>query len=149
LSQDRQVHEKIVNAPLSAVWNAWTTPEGIRSFLAADARIQLMRGGAFELLFDPDAPAGSRGTEGCRVLSYLPRQMLSFEWIAPADYAELRSRRMRILLKVDPASGGGVRVRLTQSGWGEGEDWEALYQHYQTMWPQVLERLADTLSDRT
>jgi uncharacterized protein YndB with AHSA1/START domain len=146
LPESRQVHERVVKAPLRDVWNAWTTPEGIRSFLAEDARIQLMRGGAYEVIFDPDAPKGSRGTEGCRLLSYLPGQMLSFEWIAPADYSDLRDRRMRILLKVEPAAGGGVRVRLIQSGWGEGEDWDALYGYYETMWPRALDRLAKALS---
>jgi uncharacterized protein YndB with AHSA1/START domain len=140
------VHERVLDAPLKKVWKAWTTPEGIRGFLAPEARIELMRGGAFEVFFDPEAPEGSRGTEGCRVLSYLPRQMLSFEWIAPADYPELRKTRMRILLKVEPARGGGVLVRLIQSGWGSGGDWEDLYGYYEEMWPEVLDRLADNLA---
>ncbi len=142
----RQVHEKVLEAPLKEVWNAWTTPEGLRGFLAPHSRIELMRGGAFEVYMDPDAPEGSRGTEGCRILSYLPRQMISFEWIAPAEYPELRKSRMRILLKVEPARGGGVMVRLIQSGWGAGEDWDDLYRHYEEMWPRVLARLADSLA---
>jgi len=142
----RQVHEKVLDAPLQEVWKAWTTSEGLRRFLAADARVEMMRGGAFEVFLDPDAPEGSRGTEGCRVLSYLPRQMLSVEWIAPADYPELRKTKMRILLKVEPARGGGVLVRLIQSGWGSGDDWDDLYRHYEEMWPGVLDRLAENLA---
>ena len=141
----RQVHEKVVRAPLSKVWKAWTTPEGIRGFLAPEATIQMMRGGSYEIIFDPDAPEGSRGTEGCRVLSYLPRQMLSFEWRAPAGFSKLRERKMRIVLKVEPAKGGGVNVRLIHSGWGSGEAWERLYQHYMDTWPSVLDRLEASL----
>ncbi len=68
----------VVTAPRTAVWKAWTTPAGLTSFLAPAAHVELRPGGPFEIFFVPDAPQGARGSEGCRILSYLPEQMLAF-----------------------------------------------------------------------
>ena len=60
----------IVPAAIQPVWDAWTTSEGAQTFFAPRANIELSVGGPYELLFDLDAPVGSQGAEGMRVLSY-------------------------------------------------------------------------------
>lgn len=56
--------EVTVDAPVSDVWEAWTTREGVASFFAPDCRIELEVGGAYEMYFIPDAEPGQRGGEG-------------------------------------------------------------------------------------
>ena len=70
------VKEACIAAPPSEVWKAWTTAEGIRTFMAQDARIELRPGGPYEIYFNPNAEEGARGSEGCQVLSYIPERML-------------------------------------------------------------------------
>jgi len=79
-----------VNASIEKVWKAWTTNEGATRFFAPKARIELTIGGRYELYFDLRAPKGSQGGEGCRVLSFLPMEMLSFEWNAPPEFPMVR-----------------------------------------------------------
>jgi len=50
-----------VNASIEKVWKAWTTSEGATRFFAPKARIELTRGGRYELYFDLQAPKGSQG----------------------------------------------------------------------------------------
>src|SRR5262249_3083885 len=64
--------EVVVAAPVADVWAAWTTNAGARTFFARGSNIELKRGGAYEILFFPDAPPGSRGAEGLHVLAFVP-----------------------------------------------------------------------------
>src|SRR5262245_8185241 len=70
--------EMSVRAPLAAVWEAWATNDGAKQWFAPKTNIELKPGGAYEILFAPDKPAGQRGAEGVRVLCYLPQEMLAF-----------------------------------------------------------------------
>src|SRR5262245_33146467 len=82
--------EVLIRTTPAQAWNAWTTNEGARKWFAPQTNIELKPGGAFEILFTPDQPPGKRGAEGLRLLSYLPREMLSFEWNAPPQFARAR-----------------------------------------------------------
>jgi uncharacterized protein YndB with AHSA1/START domain len=50
---NRLVHEAIVNAPLDQVWAAFTTREGLESWMAAHAEIELKLGGTMKTQYDP------------------------------------------------------------------------------------------------
>lgn len=132
-----------VPAPPTEVWKAWTTEAGVTSFFGPGARIKLVPGGAYEIHFMPDAPEGHRGADGCRVLSFLPRRMLSFTWNAPPDVPTLRARGPLTWVVVEIAKDGAhAKVRLTHLGWRTGADWEAMYAYFDRAWDLVLARLA-------
>lgn len=133
--------EVTIAAPLKQVWDAWTTVDGVKSFFAPDANIDLRAGGAYEILFSKDAPAGSRGAEGCHVLSVLPMEMLSFSWSAPPQWPDLRKERTTVVVRFDDLGEKGVRVRLSHCGFGEGSDWDAVQAYFQNAWGVVLGRL--------
>jgi uncharacterized protein YndB with AHSA1/START domain len=88
---DKQIKKtRAINEPVEKLWRRWTTHEGLKTFFGADNKIELMPGGAFEIYFLINNPVGLRGSEGCKVLSYLPYQMLSFSWNAPPQNKEIR-----------------------------------------------------------
>ena len=65
LDAERVIISRItVSAPLTKVWNAWTTEEGAQSFFAPKCNIDLKPGRAYEMLFDLDAEHGEQGGEG-------------------------------------------------------------------------------------
>ena len=65
-----------VPAPPEQVWQAWTTREGVRSFMAPDAVVEARPGGAFEVQFDPLAEPGLRGADGMQFMALQPLRML-------------------------------------------------------------------------
>lgn len=138
--------EAAIAASLRDVWDAWTTRRGVQSFFAPDARVDLAVGGPYEILFDPDAPAGSRGSEGCKVLSFLPDRMLSFDWNAPPQYPRIRNERTWVVVQLTPGPVGSTRVELTHLGWREGDDWNQVFHYFQRAWDIVLGRLAHRFS---
>ena len=133
---------KTINVPVAVVWNAWTTADGIESFFAPKAaKVEARPGGAFELWFAPDAPAGSRGCDGCLVHSVKPMEQLVVEWNAPPTIPTIRP--LRTLLYLDFKALGADRTELTlrNFGYGEGEEWAKSRAYFQNIWPVVMDNL--------
>lgn len=126
--------------PLEA-WETWTTKRGLQSFLAPQARIQLRIGGAFEAFFDPEAPKGSRGAEGTKVLSFVPEEMLSFSWIAPPEYPEVRAVKTWVVVQFEQVAPRRMRIALVHLGWREGGQWDEVFHYFTRAWRTVLARL--------
>jgi uncharacterized protein YndB with AHSA1/START domain len=141
--QERTIRkEAVVNGSAKDVWDAWTTSKGAEAFFAPRANINLDLGGPYELLFDLDAPEGSRGSEGMKILSFLPIEMLSFDWNAPPQYPSVRrSQHTWVVVQFYPIKPNQTRVRLTHIGWKEGEEWDKVYRYFRRAWDVVLARL--------
>lgn len=129
-----------VGAPPRAVFDAWTTSEGLRSWLNIGSRIELRIGGAYEWIFLEDRPAGAQGSEGCQILAYVPDEMLAFSWNAPPQIAFARTRRAWCVLTLQPLA-SGTRVRLQHLGFGTEGDWPEVRPYFARAWAQVLDRL--------
>lgn len=134
---DKQVS---VAAPVSQVWRAWTTAEGMREFLGVNATIELKFGGRYEVLFNKDGLIGQQGSEGCQVVSYVPNKMLSFTWNAPPSIPAMRNQRTFVSL-LFTADGNRTTVELHHAGWGEGSNWDKAYRYFDEAWTGVLQAL--------
>jgi uncharacterized protein YndB with AHSA1/START domain len=135
--------EVTVNASADDVWKAWTTRGGVLRFFAPDARLDIRPGGAYEVLFDLDVPPGKQGSEGSKVLSFVPGRMLSFTWGAPPKYGKARKQLAQwVVVFFEPVGGKKTRVRLFELGWKKGKEGEAVYRYFDRAWNLVLRRLA-------
>lgn len=73
----------VLAAPIAAVWQAWTTREGIVSFMAPEAEIDARVGGAIHIHFNRYGEPGMKGADDMRVMALQPPTMLSVDWNAP------------------------------------------------------------------
>lgn len=128
----------VIKAPVSEVYNAWTTREGIRSFFAPDANINLKVMGKYEMIFLPDNPEGLRGGEGNVILSFQKDKMLSFTWNAPPELKIVRNERTHVMLRFIPINRNETRLLFFHDGWGEGEEWEKSYNYFNHAWKKVV-----------
>ena len=134
----------IVAAAPADAWAAWATTDGVKTFFAPAARVEAVPGGAYEIFFDPDAPAGTRGCEGCTVVSADPPRKLVFTWSFPPSLPELRSKGAiaRVTVELMPGSvEGSTLVTLVHDGFPEGEDGEKGRAYFEKAWDVVLSRL--------
>lgn len=132
------VKEAVVQAQPAEVWAAWTTNEGIASWWGpAASNIELRIGGPFEILFSLDPPVGERGSEGCRILAYVPGESLSFTWNAP-PHLPLRSANTWVVLTFTPHGSDGTTLRLVHTGFLEGPDWDDYMAYFDNAWEYVL-----------
>lgn len=144
--------EAVVHATLDEVWNCWTTTEGIASFFAPESKIELRLGGPYELYMGATEPDqfGKRGTQGCKVLSFIPREMLAFEWNFPPKVPALRASgaKTQVVLRFMALGDGRVRVKFAQLGWKEGADWDAGYEYFDRAWSSVMEMLEKRFKEK-
>jgi uncharacterized protein YndB with AHSA1/START domain len=124
----------------------WTTAEGATTFFAPRAKVELAIGGAYEMLFNLEAQPGSQGSEGCKVLSYFPQEMLSFSWNAPPQFPELRWERTWVVVEFRSRGPEQTWVGLTHLGWGEGEAWDQVFDYFDQAWDVVLARLVHRIT---
>jgi uncharacterized protein YndB with AHSA1/START domain len=138
---ERMIHKQATPpADLDAVWHAWTTIEGAATFFAPAVNIELRHGGPYEIFFFPDRPPGQRGAEGTKVLSYLPRRMLSFEWDAPPKWPAIRAQRTIVVVLFEPVA-DGTQVDFYHLGWGEGAEWGEVFAYFEEAWDTIMGRL--------
>lgn len=131
----------VVPAPVADVWAAWTTPTGAQTFFAPKAKIMMRQRGPYEILFDPDAPAGLRGSEGCTVVAFKPREFLVFTWNAPPELSEARKRHTRVEVRLAPDGDERTKVTLSHTGWKPGAQSEEAFEYFERAWDVVLARL--------
>jgi uncharacterized protein YndB with AHSA1/START domain len=127
--------EVVVEAPRAAAWEAVTTVEGIRRWLAPDAWIELRIGGPFEVWFTPEA--ADKGMTGTRILSYLPGEMLSYSGELPTTWTVWRFEEL-----------GPGRTRIRFAGMGTDPRWAAGRAQWDAEIPPMLETLERYLEGR-
>lgn len=133
----------VAGAPAD-VWAAWATTDGVKTFLAPAARVEAVPGGPYEILFDPSAPEGTRGCEGCTVVSADPPRKLVLTWSFPPLLPELRSKGTmgKVTVELLPGSvEGSTLVTLAHEGFPEGEAGEKGRAYFEKAWDVVLARL--------
>lgn len=139
---ERTIHkEVIIDATLEEAWAAWTTREGIVSFLAPDAQIDARVDGAFHIHFDPLGAPGLKGADDMRYLALQPMRMLSFDWNAPPSLPEARKQKTFVVLRFEPIGGRQTRLMLTHVGWGDGGEWDKAFNYFDRAWTTVFSNL--------
>ena len=136
--------EVVVPAPVDQVWAAWTTPAGIATFFAPSGAVDLKVDGLYSVYFNPENKPGERGAENMRIVALEPMKRFAFTWSAPTSIPSVRSQRTIVELAFAP-EGDGTRLTFTQSGWGEGADWDKAYDYFDNAWggivlPRLVER---------
>jgi uncharacterized protein YndB with AHSA1/START domain len=134
---------KIFSEPAEKLWWRWTTHEGLLSFFGNDNKVELELNGPFEIYFLMENPYGLQGSEGCKIISFLPEKMLSFTWNAPPQHKEIRnhSHQTWVVLNFNPIDEKHTEIELNHLGWLEGEQWDMVYDYFEKAWDSVFERL--------
>ena len=128
--------EVVINAPLAEVWKAWTTEEGLQ-FVSPQSKVELRVDGPYEWFLHLEADElGKRGGQGARILEFVPQQKLRSTWTFPPTVPTLRNSNATTEIEVlfDANPDGSTRIRFTQSGWQEGDDWDAGYAYFDRAW---------------
>ncbi len=144
ISDKKLIKSKIFFQPLENIWEAWTTHEGLKKFFGKDNFIELIPGGAFEIYFLMDNPVGLRGSEGCRILSFLPKKILSFSWNVPPQFEDVRNSVYHtwVVIEFIFVSEHATRIMLTHLGWPTDEKWNVVYDYFDKAWDTVFTQLS-------
>jgi uncharacterized protein YndB with AHSA1/START domain len=127
-----------IKASQEAIWAAWTTSPGIKSFLAPDCKIDLRVGGSYEVYFNPQADPQDRGSIGSVILAIQPMNFFSFTWRNPPSISAIRWQFTQVSIQINDLNQKHGQVILTQDGWGTGPDWKEAYRYFKRAWQKVV-----------
>jgi uncharacterized protein YndB with AHSA1/START domain len=130
------VFEVTVPASPAAVWAAFSTSAGLSSWLAPGAVVDLRKGGDWMVHF----PRGS--TAGGTIVDFVPLKEITIAALAPDQFPTVRAERTRARFQFQRA-GETTVVRLTQTGWKAGPEWDRAYDYLADGNAQLLEALLD------
>jgi uncharacterized protein YndB with AHSA1/START domain len=116
------------------VWEAIATGPGLAQWAAPAAYVDLRPGGAYELYYKPDAPAGKRGMEGNKVLGFVPGRMIGYSGGLPDTWA---------VYLIERHSG---RTQVAFIAMGTHPDWKAKAGEHAAGVTSFVQKLANHLA---
>ena len=118
--------EVLVPASAEDVYRVFTTEDGMKSWLAPAAKVEMKRGGSWDVwLGGADQPPG-----GGNVLAWVPNEMIAIAAKAPHDkFPTVERERTVAVFRFEPMGRETTRVRLTQIGWQQGEEWDKAFDY--------------------
>jgi uncharacterized protein YndB with AHSA1/START domain len=125
---DPLIHEGAIDAPVEVVWRAWTTNEGLRSWLAPHADIELRVGGTMRTNYDASGDLSDEQTIENMILSFEPHRMLSTRVTkAPADFPFSDAvKEMWTVVYFEPREPGQTLVRVVSMGFTSEPESQAM-----------------------
>lgn len=125
-------HEVVIPARLDSVWWAFTTTEGVLTWMVPVASIDLRTGGLWETNYSPSAKIGDSANIRNTVLCYIPNRMLSFK-VNLTDPFPVQVREAGTLfyvIEMEEVGENRVKVVGSMLGWGEGPQWNDVYNKF-------------------
>lgn len=126
--------EVTIPASRAAVWEAFSTSAGLSTWLTPGAVVDLRRGGEWTAHYP------GRKTGGGTILSFVPEQEMTLTAMAPEQFPTVRAERTTARFQFT-ANGQSTVVRLVQTGWKTGEEWDKAYEYLAEGNAQLLETL--------
>lgn len=135
-------NELVVSAPLAAVWDAFTTVEGAKGWMAPVAAVDFRLGGTIATHYDPKARIGDPGTIVRHVLAYAPQRMLAFRTDVPDSFRELKGLEQTWeITDFAELAPGRTRITVRTYGWGDDEAGDRAYRFFEENNPVAFKSL--------
>ena len=116
------IFEVSIPALRTEVWRAFTTSEGLSTWLTPAAVVDLQKGGEWTAHF----PGGKTG--GGTIISFVEGEEITLSAMAPEQFPTVRAARTTARFQFAP-DGETTRLRLVQTGWKSGEEWDKAYDY--------------------
>jgi uncharacterized protein YndB with AHSA1/START domain len=120
--QKALIIELSIPASQHEVWKAFTSSEGLSTWLTPGAVVDLRAGGEWTAHY----PGGHTG--GGTILSFTPEKELTLSALAPEQFPEVRAQRTTARFQFI-SEGASTRIQLTQTGWKSGDEWDKAYEY--------------------
>ena len=117
-----------------AVFDAFATADGFKSWAVAVARIDLRTGGEIESSYNPKAQIGDPNNIKNQIVTFIPDHLLVIRNIqAPEGFAGKGEFQKTVtVIEFTPIDGGArTRVRLTNTGYGDSPEAKTVFGHFE------------------
>ena len=124
-----------IDAPVAMVWAAFTTDAGFTSWCAPVAHVTLGNDGMIEASYRLTSRIGDPENIRNRIVVYLPERLLVLhnEHVPKgAPFKQDVIDKIRTVIQFEDRGGGRTHVIESGVGYGEGPDFDAMYDHFRS-----------------
>lgn len=114
--------EMTVPGSLDQVWTAFTTKDGLTTWLWRDVLVDAHPGGDWLVVFP-------KSTGGGTIVSLEPKKRLVISALAPDMFPTVRKERTTATFEFVAATQTSTKITLVQTGWKTGAEWDAAYEY--------------------
>jgi uncharacterized protein YndB with AHSA1/START domain len=136
-------HEGIIDAPVAEVWKAFTTKEGLESWMVAKASFDLKVGGKMQTTYNKEATLGDEHTIENTIRAYVPERMLSIQCTKTPKgfpFTELFTKTWSVCY-FEPINDKQTRVRFVGMNYGTDDESKQLRRFFEVGNGQVMQSL--------
>jgi uncharacterized protein YndB with AHSA1/START domain len=124
---DPLVHEAVVNAPVEAVWKAWTTKAGLEAWLVGKTEIDLKVGGKWLTNYSKESDLKDNTTIHQEILAFDPGRMLAFRTVkTPANFPFPEITQTWTVIYFEAIGPSKTRVVGRMNGYGDSEPFQKM-----------------------
>jgi len=133
----------VIAAPRAEVWKAFTTTEGVKSWMVAQADIQMKNGGLWKTKYGKEGTLGDDRTIVNEVLAYDPERMFSIRIHTPPKGFPFMNayKEMWTVVYFEDAGDGKTKVTCRGNGFTDTEESKKLRAFFEGGNKQTLEML--------
>ena len=128
------ITEGIVNAPIEEVWKAFTTKQGIESWMVAKTEFELRVGATWRTSYSKDSNLNDDASIHHTILAYDPGRMLAFRTIkAPRTFPFPNAiSKTWTVVYFEPAGTGHTKVVTHMLGFEDNEESQKMRAFFET-----------------
>jgi len=147
-AKDQLVTEGVVEAPVDAVWTAFTTKDGQESWNVAHAEIELKIGGKMRTHYDPMGHIGDPNTIENTILCFEPKRLLAIQVTKPPEKLPLKNaiQKMWTVIHFEEAGPTCTRLRIVGVGYGDDAESHKLREFFSRGNAYTLKKLQEKLA---
>ena len=136
-------HQAIVGAPVGDVWRAYTTTEGLKSWMVAEGSINLKIGGLMKTAYKRGTTLDGPDAIVNKILSLDPERMITIQCVHPPAKFPYKSATEKLwtVIYFEPVGESQTRVTCRMLGFDASAESEKVRGFFQTGNQQELDAL--------
>jgi uncharacterized protein YndB with AHSA1/START domain len=141
-AEDEIATEVLINAPVELVWKAWTTKEGIESWMVAKTEIDLRIDGMWRTSYSKDSNLNDDMAIHQRILAYDPGRLFVFRTVKlPKGFPFPEVTNTWTAVYFEPAGPAKTKIVARMMGFGEGEQAQKMRAFFENGNKATLDKL--------
>jgi len=147
-------YEMEVDTSITEVWKAIATEEGVKTWMAPVAKLDLKTGGTVQTNYSSNSKIGDEGTISLNIINYIPNEMLIYKISLNNVFPEKcrkEDKNLQEIIQLKPVSNNRTKIISTMVGWGVGKEWDKTYSFFERgnkwSYQQLLKRFTNGAID--
>jgi uncharacterized protein YndB with AHSA1/START domain len=147
----RHIFEVEIDASVEDIWNAFTTSEGLQSWVAPLADVDLRVGGKWRANYNSDGQLGDETTIENTILCFDPKHMIALKATRfPIGFEfESAAKDTWSIFYFSPVSDNRTKITIVGLGYNESEESQRMLAFFEPANKHSMEQLRAAMRKRT